>query len=82
MKVGFYDLKNHKMVEVEPWENSIHMARFASVGMTEMYLSGRHRMPSPIWCVWDETEHASIFFLDDKPIGDEAVLNSILKLMV
>jgi hypothetical protein len=39
-------------------------------------------MPSPIWCVWDETEYASIFFLDDKPSGDEAFMNSILALMV
>ena len=82
MKVGFYDKKTHSMVSVEPWTEGIENARFTSTHMALMYQSGRHRMPSPIWCVWDETEYASIFFLDDKPSSDEAFMNSILALMV
>jgi hypothetical protein len=82
MKVGFYDKKTHSMVAVEPWIEGIEKARLTMMHLALMYQSGRHKMPSPIWCVWDETEHASIFFLDDKPSGDVAFMNSILKLMV
>jgi len=81
MNVGFYDKKRHSMVAVEPWTEDIQTARFASVKLSAIYQSGRHRMPSPVWCVWDE-ENASIFFLDDKPIGDPAILDSIMALMV
>ena len=82
MKVGFYVKKMHSMVAVEPWTDGIQAARLSSVHMALMYQCGRHCMPSPIWCVWDETQHASIFFLDDKPSSDEAYMNSILALMV
>lgn len=66
MKVGFYDAKKHRMLEVEPWEYSLDDARMASVKMAMMYQSGRHRMPSPIWCVWSNPEECSIFLLDEK----------------
>lgn len=82
MKVGFYDKKTHSMVAVEPWNEGISVARATSPHMALMYQSGQHCMPSPVWCVWDSTEYASIFFLDDNPSTDEAFLNSILKLMV
>ena len=82
MKVGFYHKETHSMVAVEPWTDGIQVARATGVRLSRMYQSGRHWMPSPIWCVWDETEHASIFFLDDKPSADEAFMNSILALMV
>jgi hypothetical protein len=50
--------------------------------MALMYQSGRHRMPSPVWCVWDETGHVSIFFLDNQSVGDMAFMDSISELMV
>jgi hypothetical protein len=81
LMVGFYDAKTDSMVAVEEWPDSIHMARFSSVDMSILYKSGRHRMPSSIWCVWNKKEHASIFTLDDKP-RDEAFLNHVLKLLV
>jgi hypothetical protein len=81
MKVGFYDKKKHRMVAVEPWTLGIQTARSASPRMALMYQSGRHRMPSPVWCVWDD-DHASIFSLDDKPMDDVALLDSIRALMV
>jgi hypothetical protein len=81
LKVGFYDLATGSMVEVEEWKDSIELARSASVQMAAMYQSGRHRMPSPIWCVWNKKEFASIFTLDDKP-RDEAFLNQVLTLLV
>ena len=82
MKVGFYDKKKHAMVDVEVWTDGIELARASSVHMAGIYKTGKHRMPSPIWCVWDETEHASIFFLDQKPSSDQVLMNSILALMV
>jgi hypothetical protein len=82
LKVGFYDSKTHRMVSVEPWKQSIHEARFMSFSLTSLYSSGLHSLPSPVWCVWSKTQDASIFFLDEKPITDEAVLDSILALMV
>ena len=81
LKVGFYDATTDTMVAVEDWTTSIHMARFASVQMATMYQTGRHRMPSPVWCVWNKNEHASIFFLDEKP-RDVAFLNHVLTLLV
>ena len=81
LKVGFYDATTDTMVAVEDWTTSIHMARFASVKMATMYQSGRHKMPSPIWCVWNKNDYASIFPLDGKA-RDEAFLNHVLTLLV
>ncbi len=81
LKVGFYDLASGAMVEVEEWTDSIDLARSTSVHMAAMYQTGRHRMPSPIWCVWNKKEFASVFTLDDKP-RDEAFLNHVLTLLV
>lgn len=82
IKVGFYDKKTHSMLEVELWPHDIQAARVASAHMAVMYQTGRHRLPTEIWCAWNQTEYASIFFLDDKPSSDEAFMNSILALMV
>lgn len=71
MKVGFYDAKKHRMVEVEKWEYSRADARMAAVQMVAMYESGRHRMPSPIWCVWESSEECSIFLLDSKERSEQ-----------
>lgn len=81
LKVGFYDLKKGCMVEVEDWNESIELARAAGPQLAAMYQSGRHRMPSPVWCVWNQKEFASIFHLDDKP-RDEAFHNKVLALLV
>jgi hypothetical protein len=81
LKVGFYDDSTDSMVSVEEWLDSIHMARFSSVQMATMYQTGRHRMPSPIWCVWNKNDYASIFPLDGKS-RDEAFLNHVLTLLV
>jgi hypothetical protein len=81
LKVGFYDFKTCAMVAVEDWPESIHMARLASVQMAAMYQTGRHRMPSQVWCVWNKKDFASIFFLDEKPL-DEAFMNKVLALLV
>ena len=81
LQVGFYDSVTDSMVAVEPWTTSIHMARFSDVQMATMYQTGRHKMPSPIWCVWNKNDYASIFPLDGKA-RDEAFLNHVLKLLV
>ena len=81
LKVGFYDLVTGAMVHVEPWEASIEDARASCTRLAAMYQTGRHRLPSPVWCVWNKNEHASIFFLDEKP-RDEAFLNHVLTLLV
>lgn len=81
IKVGFYHLVNQCMLEVEEWQGSISMARASSVTMSAMYQTGRHRMPSPVWCVWNQKDYASIFLLDQKP-RDEAFLNQVLTLLV
>lgn len=81
MKCGFYDLKKCRMVEVEEWTESLQMARVASVHMTSLFASGRHKLPSPIWCVWDGAEVNSVFLLDEK-IREEEFLNRVLELLV
>jgi hypothetical protein len=81
IKVGFYDFATDAMVAVELWDGSIGTARLASLHLANMYQSGRHRMPSRVWCIWNQKEYASIFFLDDKP-REEAFLNHVLTLLV
>jgi len=81
IKVGFYVEASDSMAAVEPWEASIDDARLIGVHLAAMYQTGRHRMPSPVWCVWNQKEYASIFHLDDKP-RSEAFLNHVLTLMV
>lgn len=80
MKVGFYDAKKHRMTEVEPWTESLDNARAAAALMTSMYLSGRHRMPSPIWCLWNAEDVCSVFLLDEKP-RSEQFLDKVMTLM-
>ncbi len=67
MKVGFYDVKKRCMVSVEPWKFTMTDARIAAAQMTLMFSTGHHRLPSPIWCVWDGGKERSIFLLDEKP---------------
>lgn len=81
MKCGFYDLKTCQMVEVEDWPDSLQVARVASTHMTALFQSGRHRMPSPIWCVWDGADVNSVFLLDHKPRTEE-FLDQVLALLV
>lgn len=65
MRVGFYDAKKHRMVEVEPWTESMELARLTSAHLTGLWRSGRHKLPSPVWCVWDPQGECSIFLLDE-----------------
>ena len=81
MKVGFYDAKKHRMLEVEPWEEDLQHARASSVLMTQLFESGRHRLPSPIWCLWDGADVCSVFFLDSKN-RSEQFLEKVRSLMV
>lgn len=60
MKVGFFDAKKGAMVAVEDWDDTRSAAQVTAVHMTALYKTGRHRMPSAIWCVWDD-ETTSIF---------------------
>lgn len=81
MKVGFYDSKKHRMVEVEPWNESLELARVASAHMTALFESGRHWLPSPIWCSWDGADICSVFLLDSKG-RSEQFLEKVRSLMV
>ena len=71
MKVGFYESKKHRMVEVEPWTEGLELARVASAHMTALFESGRHRLPSPIWCLWDGADVCSVFLLDGKSRSEQ-----------
>jgi hypothetical protein len=75
MKVGFFDVKTGVLLAVEDWNDSRSVAQVTAVQMTALFKSGRHRMPSPIWCVWDE-ETTSIFPLDGN-IPSENLLNRV-----
>lgn len=68
LKVGFYDPKKKKMSDVEAWDSDLDEARLSAMFMTDLYMSGNHRMPSPIWCIWDDLDNdvCSIFILDNK----------------
>jgi len=81
IKVGFYDAKNDQMLSVEPWEASKADANVSAVHLAALYQSGRHRLPSPLWCLWDGDDLASVYFLD-KGDPDQSVLDKALLLMV
>ncbi len=81
LKVGFFDLSKGSMVQVEFWPDSVELARITAGQLTALYQSGRHRLPSPIWCLWNKNEVASVFLLDEKP-RDEEFLNRVLTLLV
>lgn len=67
LKVAFYDHKTDSLVEVEDWQDSPDFITMTSVQMAAMYQSGRHRMPSDVWIVFDGSEVLRIFFLAEHP---------------
>lgn len=81
MKCGFYNPQTRSMVAVEDFPESLDVARFTSLQMTALYLSRRHRLPSPVWCVWNGTDIESIFLLDNKMRSQE-FLDGIRPLLV
>jgi hypothetical protein len=72
MFVAFYDKKTNRLLEVEKVDMSIQDARLASTHLAMLWQSGRHSLPSPIWCVWDNNQIEdgwplfSIFSLNDQ----------------
>lgn len=78
--VAFYDQDKHQLIEVERWDGSWGDVRIASTGLAQLYQSGKHNLPSPVWCVWDE-EDSSLFFLDED-IKDEDFCSQVEELML
>jgi hypothetical protein len=76
MKVGFYDQKTHSMVAVEPWTEDIQAARSAASVLALMYQTGRHRLPTPVWCVWDD-DRFLVFELVNMPPKAPVLLDAI-----
>ncbi len=73
MFAAFFDKKNNRLLEVEKVDMTIQDARLASTQLAMLWQSGQHRLPSPIWCVWDNNQIEdgwplfSIFTLNDQP---------------
>lgn len=74
MKVGFFVPEKGVMVEVEKVDFSRSDAAAAAVQMRQMYLSGKHRMPSPYWCAWHGDTFS--FFQLGEGMPSEDVMNA------
>lgn len=82
LQVAFYDPRTDKIVSQEPFGSDIQEARLASCGLTALWASGRHRMPSPYWVAWDHDEDIfSVFLLDQNRVPKEKTLNRIKELV-
>jgi len=64
MKVGFFDPKKGNMVEVEDAEFSSLFVSTTAMQLTAMWKTGKHKMPSRVWCAWDGQEDFRLFMLD------------------
>jgi hypothetical protein len=64
MKVGFFDPKKGDMVEVEDAEFSSLFVSTTALQLSTMWQSGKHKMPSRIWCAWYGQDDFRIFMLD------------------
>lgn len=77
LKVGFYDPKNDALVSVEDWNGSSSSITFTSLQMASMYQKGRHRMPSSVWLAFDIEDVLRVFFLEESPRFDAALMDRI-----
>lgn len=65
MQVAFFDPRTDRLVEIETFPGDVDQVRATSFGMTSMWASGRHHLPSPYWVAWEPgTDYLSIFCLD------------------
>jgi hypothetical protein len=60
MKCGFFDVEKGVMVEVEEWESSRELGAVTAASLKALWMSGKHRLPSPYWCLWDD-DRVSVF---------------------
>lgn len=64
MKFGFFDVKKGDMVEVEDAEFSSLFVTTTALQLSAMWQSGKHKLPSRIWCAWEGQDDFRIFMLD------------------
>lgn len=74
MKCGFFDPKKGVMLEVEDAPFSREIAASAAGQMRLLWKSGKHRLPSPYWCVWDDDKFS--FFPLTSGIPSEELMDS------
>lgn len=77
--VGFFDLSKQVLVEVEEANFPPEQVTMTSCVLTDLYLSGKHTLPSSIWVVFDESDLLRIFFLDlpNAKGSDDSTLETI-----
>ena len=64
LKVAFYDPSSDRLLQREKFGKDLAQARFTAVMLADVFASGRHRMPSPYWVVWDhKSDVLSVFYL-------------------
>ena len=74
MKAGFFVPEKGVMVEVEKVKFSRDQGIIAAAQMRALWASGKHRMPSSYWCMW-EGKDLSLFPLAGG-LPPEDVLNA------
>ena len=79
LHVGFFDLSKQVLVEVEEADFPAEQVTMTSCVLTDLYRTGKHKLPSAVWVVFDEADTLRIFFLDlENPQGiDESTLEKI-----
>lgn len=74
MKAGFFVPEKNAMVEVESVDFSRSEGAIACAQMRALWATGKHRLPSACWCMWDD-DNFSFFYLD-QGFPPEQVMNA------
>lgn len=77
LKVCFYVPDKDVLAEIEDWHDSADKLPYTSALMASIYQSGKHRMPSGIWVVFDGADVLRVFFLGARPRIDDALMDRI-----
>jgi hypothetical protein len=83
VNVAFYDEKRRRLVQHEVVPFPRQSAPFAAIELGLQWQSGRHRIPAPLWVVWDKIDDLGVFDLkqvdsDDFTPPAESILDDIL----
>jgi hypothetical protein len=70
MKAGFFVPEKGVMVEVETVDFSRSQGAIACAQMRVLWASGKHRLPSACWCMWDEEDFSFFYLAEGFPSED------------
>lgn len=83
VNVAFYDEKRRRLVRHEVVSFPRQSAGMAAIQLGLQWQTGKHRMPAPLWVVWEKIDDLGVFDLQQVDSADftpppESVLDDIL----